>query len=430
MKKTILLILAASIFGGLQAQTSVSVKPKTATASPLKLAQARLKAQQAAEKTSLARNAKGNHKIGNEPLLPPLGSSANVNGVRDAATTAVTANQACNLIVMTHREDYSKVGTCGTGAYEAAYSLNDGMAWDTSVTIFCNQPSRYPNGALFNPAGNTNPMNVTDAMAGPWTNSATTGDSWVESVYGSVTLGNSNPHENYLQNITPGVMTQNTGNLAYMSSSDDSTVHVIGEGFDVNTAGAYTRWQGAVLTTGKFNAVLDSFVWTQTRFYPHIVPSVKNWSSNVGLAYDSSAVPLGTPGTAWSKDGKIGYVVIFANLDSVGYNYASDQPIVYKTTDHGTTWNMMPPFNFSTIPSLTTYLYNASDSAVKVPLFYTFVVSLTGQSYAQGANSDFDLTVDAYGNLHIISAILSSAYSSYRRHRLGLRDDTRSHRPG
>jgi len=87
--------------------------------------------------------------------LPFLGSSANVNGILDATTTAVTANQACNLIVMTHRDNNSNVASCGTGAYVAAYSTNGGSVWDSTVTLFCNPASgpgvRYPNGVIFNP---------------------------------------------------------------------------------------------------------------------------------------------------------------------------------------------------------------------------------------------------------------------------------------
>ncbi|HTB31382.1 MAG TPA: T9SS type A sorting domain-containing protein [Bacteroidia bacterium] len=421
MKKTLLLLLIAGVWGTSQAQNSATVKPKTASVTTLQLAQARIKASQTAEQKSASQQVnhttKRPHKLSAPPPYPQLGSSANVNGVRDATTTAVTANQACGLMVMTHREDYSKEGTCGTGAYEAAYSVNNGTTWDTNANLvsFCNtnatQGSRYPNGVLFNPAGNTTAANVVDAMAGPWTNGATTGDSWVESCYGSVSIGGGSAHGAYWANGSNGVFTQNTGDLSFMSSSDDSTVHVIGEGFDVNASGVYTRFLGAVLTTGKFNGVADSFQWHQTLFYPHLVPSVKNWNSNVGLTYDSSAAPLATPGTAWSQDGKTGYVVIFGNLDSSGFDYASDQPIVYKTTNSGATWTMMPPFNFGTLSNLTTYLYPSLDSSVKTPLFYTFVVSLTGQSYAQGAENDYDMTVDMNGNLHIFSAILSSAYS-------------------
>jgi hypothetical protein len=420
MKKTLLLLLIAGVWGSSQAQNSAQVRPRSASITTMQLANNGLKAKQAAEKAGISQSGKQNSnlklkhpRLAGEPTLPPLGSSANVNGVRDATTTATTANQICDLIVMTHREDYSKEGNCGTGAYEAAYSTNNGALWDTSVIISCNQPSRYPNGALLNmPITNTNPLNVTDVMSGPWTNSATSGDSWVESVFASTTLEGTNQHESYWVNGTVGVYTENTGDLSFMSSSDDSTVHVIGQGYDVNSAGAYTRWLGAVLTTGKYSLTLDSVIWTQQLFQPPLVPGVMNWES-MGLAKDSSASPLASPGTAWSQDGKTGYVVIFGNLDSSGFDYASDQPIVYKTVNSGKNWVMMPPYNFANLTSLTTYLYPGIDSTqIKNPLFYTFVVSLTGQSYAQGAENDYDMTVDENGNLHIFSAILSSAYAS------------------
>src|ERR1700679_1222725 len=126
MKKTLLLLLTVGVWGTSEAQSSAPLKLKTATASPFKIAQDRFKANVAAEKTTTgqptSQATKHPHKITAAPALPPLGSSANVNGVRDATTTATTANQACNLLVMTHREDNSKVGNCGTGAYEAAQS--------------------------------------------------------------------------------------------------------------------------------------------------------------------------------------------------------------------------------------------------------------------------------------------------------------------
>lgn len=427
MKKTLFFLLITGVLGTLQAQNSAAVKPKCITVSPLQVAQMRMKAHQAAEKSAAARSSftpsKKNHRIttGLEPALPFLGSSANVNGVLDASTSAVTANQACNLIVMTHRDNYSNAATCGTGAYIGAYSTDNGSIWDTTVTLFCSSdPSagtRYPNGSIFNPAGNTNPMNAYDAMSGPYTNGVTTGDSWVQSVYGSVTFGGANPHGMYWANGTPGVLTQNNGDLSFMSSSDDSTVHVIGEGFNLNSAGNFTAWRGAVLTTGKFDAVTDSFKWTQTLFRPHIVPSYKGFT--VSSVYDSDAAPLSVPGTAWSQDGKTGYVVFFANMDSTGYNYYTDQPVVYKSTDAGSTWNMMPLFNFRTLPALTAHLEATIDSpSIKIPLWFTFEGG--GAPASQGAVDNYDLTVDYQGNLHIFGVVLSSYYcnpdSSYTIH--------------
>jgi hypothetical protein len=246
-------------------------------------------------------------------------------------------------------------------------------------------------------------------------------------VHGSVTFGNAHPIGTYWSNTQVGVLSENTGDLSFMSSSDDSTVHVIGEGFKENAGQtAFVVWTGAVLTTGKFSNVVgaDSFVWSQTTFRPHIVPSYKGFTYGSVAKFDSDAAPLTVPGTAWSQDGKTGYVVIFANADSAGYNYGTDQPIVYKTTNSGATWAMMPLFNFRNIPALTAHLEATTDSvSTKIPLWYDFD---GGINTNQSALDNYDLTVDYQGNLHIFSTILSSYYcnpdSAYTVHYFGNQD--------
>lgn len=420
MKKTLLLLMITGVLGSLHAQNTAPAKTSCITISPVQVAQMRIKARQAEAKAvaanSSANPSKRNHRIGsNEPLLPFLGSSANAYGVLDATTTAVSANEACNLITMTHRDNNSNVGTCGSGAYIAAYSTNNGATWDSTITLFCNSDpvagTRYPNGVIFNPAGNTTPSNAYDVVSGPYTNGNATTISWIANVHGSVTFGNTNPIGTYWDNDSAGVETENTGDLSFMSSSDDSTVHVIGEGYKENSAQTgFTVWLGAVLSTGKFHGGLaDSFVWSQQVFRPHIVPGYAGFNNSLSV-YDSDAAPLMVPGTAWSQDGKTGYVVIFANLDSTGYNYYTDQPIVYKTVNSGQTWNMMPPFNFRTLPALTAHLETTLDSAgVKIPLWFAFNTTTTPN---QSAVNNYDLTVDYQGNLHILGVVVSSVLCS------------------
>lgn len=415
MKKTLFFLLITGVIGSLQAQKNAPSKTGHTTVSPLKLAEMRAKARQNENKgvPQQSNNAKRPNKVANAPQLPFLGSSANTFGVLDATTTAVTANEACNLIVMTHRENSSNTAVCGTGAYIAAYSTDNGAIWDTTVTLFCHYDplagTRYPNGVIFNPYGNTNPTNAYDIVSGPYTNGNANGDSWVETVYGSTTFGDANTHGVYWTNGNPGVLTQNNGDLSFMSSSDDSTFHVIGEGFKLDGNGNFSAWTGAVLTTGKFNGAnnADTVKWTQTLFRPHIVPDYAGFNNSLAR-YDDSAAPLAVPGTAWSQDGKTGYVVIFANLDSTGFNFFSDQPIVYKTTNSGQTWNMMTPENFATIPSLTSHL-EASQDGTKTPLWLTFE---TGSTVSQGAVNSYDLTVDYQGNLHIFGVVVSSYFSN------------------
>jgi hypothetical protein len=339
-----------------------------------------------------------------------IGTAYNAFGVYDASTTAITCTQATtpNLIVMTHREDANLA--FGSGAYTPSYSTDNGNTWDsTSIVMFKNQTSRYPNGVIYNPTGNTDPMKTYAAVAGPWTNGSATQISWVKTVYGSIRLDTANRNENIWANGQVGVTTQDNGNLSYMTSTDDGRVRVIGVDWNENGAGsAFTRFMGAVLTTGKFNGT--AFTWTQQTIRPHLYDGYRG--ATTGSPYDSLGEFIGTPGTAWSQDGKTGYVVIFGNLDSIGagynYFYGTYQPIVYKSTDSGATWTMMPPYNYKNIPNLVQYLTAegrvTNDSGVAYPLW-----DLIGQG--QGAENDYDLVVDINNNLHIVGSIQAGFYA-------------------
>src|SRR4029077_19254535 len=133
-------------------------------------------------------------------------------------------DQNTGLIVMTHREDHSKA--YGSGAYEPSFSTNMGASWDSKLVIFAHHTDRYPNGVIFNPAGNTNPKLATVIVCGPQTN----GTNWVATEFGGIGIDSSRMSDSLFTNGTNGY-TQNNGNLSFMSSSDDSTIHVMGEGF-------------------------------------------------------------------------------------------------------------------------------------------------------------------------------------------------------
>ncbi len=412
MKKSVLFILAAGISFGAMAQNTPAPTRNTkciALRPYLNMQQAHRNDQPAGQSQNSGQQP-NRHRV--QASRIPLGSSYNAYGVLDASTTALTANKACHLIAMTHREDASKAG-CGSGAYEVSYSTNMGYSWDSTIVMLCNQPSRYPNGVIFNPAGNTNPLNCYNAFAGPWTNSAPSpADSWVATVHGSVKLDNTMLDNAVWMNGVNGHQIQNTGDLSYMQSCDDSTVHVIGQGFNVNnSSGFFTRWLGAVITTGKF--ATDSFNWTQTVIKPHFWSAYKGALANApidsGNGAGSPCQHIGTPGMAWSQNGATGYVVFLGNLDSAGLDFVSYQPIVYKTTDHGQTWNMMTPFNFRTLPNLVQYLVSSgqvtSDSGYALPL-----INVIGSQ--QGSENDYDMTVDANNNLHIFCSVQGMYYGN------------------
>jgi len=337
-----------------------------------------------------------------------IGTAYNAYGVLDATTTAITANQATGLITMTHREGITdaQVGH-GTGVLQPSYSTNNGANWDSTFVIFNADSARYPNGVIFNPAGNLNWKNCYVAVSGPWTNApAPPAIGWTKTVYGSMRMDSSNIDTIHFVNGAPGVYPQDNGNISFMTSCDDSTVHVIGMDQNENPAGtAFTRFMGAVITTGKFQT--NKFNWTQQIVRPHLMDGYLG--ATAGSPYDSLAEVMGTPGQAWSQDGKTGYVVIFGNLDSAGYNYYSYQPIVYKTTNSGQTWAMLPMYNFANLftPTSAPWLdrWPNQDSGTFYPLW-----NLIGQ--AQGDENDYDLVVDKNNDLHIFGSIQGAFYAN------------------
>jgi hypothetical protein len=337
-----------------------------------------------------------------------IGTAYNAYGVLDASTTAISANQATNLITMTHREGITdrQVGY-GTGVLQPSFSTNNGANWDSTFVIFNKDSARYPNGVIYNPTGNVNPKMAYVAVSGPWTNApAAPAIGWTKTVYGSMRMDSSNIDTVHFVNGAVGVYPQDNGDLSYMTSCSDGRVHVIGTDFRENAAGsAFTTFEGAVITTGKFNGT--GFTWTQQVIRPHLSDGFKGFTPT--SPYDSLVQFQGVPAMAWSQDGGTGYVVFFGNLDSTGYDFGSYQPIVYKTTDTGVTWTMLPMYNFAKLFSPATAPWTDRWPTADTGTFYP-LWNLEGQ--AQGDENDVDLVVDANKELHIFGSIQGSFYAT------------------
>jgi hypothetical protein len=334
-----------------------------------------------------------------------VGGSYNVNSIRTAPTTQVTYNAPLGTIFYTHREDFTK--SFGSGAYELSYSQDGGNTWDSSFIVYGNQVTRYPNGLVYNPVGNTNLKHAYWAYTGPWLSQATTPDKFDNSdsiAFGSARLDSTNIVEGYISPFHPGV-TMQLG-TEYMSIGDDSVVHCIGNGISVTggSSNAYESYLGATLNTGTFNTVTKQYDWTRKLFRPHLMPN-----DNISFTpYDTLGQYLYEPGTAWSQDGKVGYLVIFGNLDSTdaisgkNLNFVSYQPIVYITQNSGANWTMMTPHDFTNDPVLTANMVHTQDSVnLKKPIWRLF-------SSIQDDEHDFDMVVDAHNALHIFGVVQGS----------------------
>jgi hypothetical protein len=328
-------------------------------------------------------------------------TAENMFGVLTAECTQVTANQDLNMVAFTHREDMSLPS--GSGAYETDYSLNYGTTWDADSSmdvVFKNISTRYPNGIVLNPVGNTIASQAYAITNGPHTN----GTAWDSNAFGSIRLDGANTNEQEFLEY-PNVTSSGLNVFSpphFMSVTNDSIVHSVEYAWSLNSGSTdYDGFYGGVVNTGTWSGTTHSVTWANTVLKPNLASY-----DGSGITNDSDA-EVQQVAMAWSQDGSVGYVVFFGNLDSAGYNYASLQPIVYKSTNHGASWAMMPMFNFGNIPNLVKYLIPAIDSNIKLPFW-----DIAGDSGGFYDGHDVDLTVDANYNLHIFGAIESGAIAN------------------
>jgi len=409
MKKAVLMLLAVGTWAYVGAQ-SASLKPVL-----MKQSRTREHSRNDAPSffvQSTSDKVNDRKKAGLHPQAAgavPCGSAFNLYGVLDACNTNVTVDSTLGLILFTHREDDSKVATGGSGAYEASISTNMGASFDTSLIMFSGVTTRYPNGVIYNPTGNKTLNNAYWVTNGPVAGSSTTDAyiGWDSAAFGSMTFGGSNLSQQYKRNGKSGVIIEDEGNVSYMSIGTDDAVHSIGDGYLFSSTS--DKYTGASVNTGIFNSGSNNFTWTQNLIYPHFMPS-----DHVSTVYDTVPEILTNSGSAWSQDGKVGYAVFFGNLDSTDFvsganlDFVTNQPIVYKTINSGTTWNMMTPHNWKNDSVLVNYLHPAVDSPnVAIPIWGLF-----HNAGAQGGIDDYDMVVDKNNNLHIISGITASSMAN------------------
>jgi hypothetical protein len=414
MKKNLLLLLIAGFWGTLQAQNVPVQSSRVYKVKRFLPAWYFAKAENSS-KVSLTPNNNTNKRSPVKHIKRfdnltsatkvYIGSAQNLFGVITPECTQVSANQDLNMVGVTHRESAGL--NFGDGAYETDYSLNGGTTWDTATAVVFKlaagsntSGTRYPNGVILNPVGNTSGPQAYAITNGPHTN----GTSWDSVAYGSIQF------DSLYTNMQETLMYPNVTTAAldvfspphFMSVSNDSVVHSVEEAYTLNaTTSDYQAFYGAVVNKGVWNGATHLVTWTSSVIRPAFVST-----DGITAPVDSDAELSGV-GMAWSQDGSVGYVVFFGDLDSAGYNFCSYQPIVYKSTDHGTTWLMMPLFNFSTIPNLVQFLRPTIDSAnVRLPFW-----DINGDSaYYDG--HDYDMTVDMNYNLHIFGAIEAGAIAN------------------
>lgn len=303
-------------------------------------------------------------------------SSHNGFSVTFSHSNCLTANQALGIALFTHRisADWSPVNV-NSGYIQGSWW--DGNQWDSMY--FSNNGSqlfRFPSGAILNGTGNSTVANAWLAIAGPYSNGTIWSGYYVSG--GPLTPG-------FGHNGTgTAVASLNSFPRVDMASYTDSSVWVTGSLLDDDDL-TNSPYRGASLNKGTWNGTQITWVMDS------IKPSFHTNGAGVADSYQNTHL-------AFSEDGQIGYCVFFGvQASATTPETRTFNPIVYTTTNGGTTWSSSPwtPNDFTQIPAISSILLPTPAGDFK-PWF----------SQSNGS----DIVVDFNNQLHIICTI-ESGYS-------------------
>lgn len=270
----------------------------------------------------------------------------------------VAVDNATNSIIFVHRNNATAFGG-HSGQIRYDLSTNGGQTWTANggplnpASVNGTNGARYPNVAIYNPAGNTVAANAYLAYYAPTVAAAFNGH-----VSGVRRLNNTGNTETYnqagaTQTLIPRSLVNGAPGVLW--SIDNVYNGTISTGFRILKG----TWNGS-----------SDFVWTV----------------NATLTPTFNTTLDGNPRTsdyaiAFDPTGNIGWVCFLGHISTGGVNYAYS-PVFYQTTNGGGTWTGPINVSLGQFPCITNNMVSPN-----VPTT-TF---------------DMDLTVDAAGNPHCVT---------------------------
>lgn len=310
-----------------------------------------------------------------------IGQAGNAFGFAFTRNTFLWADDNINSVTFIHRMKNPP----GTGYLAYDISKDGGLTWTNNVqtynpTLPDGFDGRYPQGAIYNPTGNTDPDQAYFHYFAPTLDGSNTDgvNNWGGYAYGIKQLAEGSVATQHNQTSTPPY-------YQYLPSA--FTVTQTGEAWmvDENSRGEAStfNYQGSlILGHGIWDVDLNDFIYTFNLF---------------PLAIQSGEV-INDLKIAFAPDGLTGYICVMTNLP-YALPYTSYHPILFKTTDGGNTWSepmevqlggedgLEPVKQFITDEMLATY-YDPDPVPPRDEIAYYL-------------GYECDLAVDAWGNPHI-----------------------------
>lgn len=287
-----------------------------------------------------------------------LGSSSNMYTLIRNGTNPIAADKNLNTIIYAHRNNVSAFGgSSGNIRYDV--SMNGGSTWSLNIGVVnptLTAPARYPNGVIYNPAGNTNPNNAYLGYLAATVNTVSNG--WNGPVTGVIQLNGSGNTESY-QTVSSALI---PNSLVKGAPGVFWSVDAISNG---------TTTSGFRIYKGTWNGTNDIAWGINTTFTPAL-----------NTAFNGTA-QVADYNIAFDPTGNFGWMSFLGHLSTGPAAYAY-YPIFYKTTDGGNTWTGPIQVNLNQFPCLTSILTN------------TYVLTTA---------FEHDLTVDVFGNPHMLTTV-------------------------
>jgi PKD repeat protein len=300
-----------------------------------------------------------------------LSSSSNLftNILTEANPVAV--DNATNSIIFIHRNNATAFGG-HSGQLRYDLSTNGGTSWTSNagpvnpLSVNGTNGARYPNVAIYNPAGNTDPNNAYLAY------------------YAPTVAATFNGHVSGVRRLngTGNTETYNQAGAAQPLIPRSLVKGAPGVFWSIDAVYNGTVTTGFRVLKGTWNAGSSDFVWAvNTTLTPAF-----------NTAYDGTA-HTSDFGIAFDPTGNIGWICFLGHLSGGPATYVYS-PIFYQTTNGGTSWS--------------------GPTEVKVGQFPCIAGNITAPNTATTA-FDMDLTVDAEGNPHCVTIAANgdNAYAVY-----------------
>lgn len=328
--------------------------------------------------------------------------SMNVFGYLVSQSKPLQYNAGLNAVSFVGRKSqyYTPSSNGNSGSMVGMYSTNMGATWD-STCLYTNTSylGRYPQGGIYNPLGNTNINNAYLVGSGP----VTGGSGWLGNWYASkqiTTPGNTTPgvDQQVMDNASlPASMRPHHFSRYAFTAIDGGLVRSMSTILNDPSGASYAAigYRGAGMIKGTFNA--GAFVWSIDSFIPATTMNSGGYKNLNGTSMQ-----------AWDEAGVVGYVVMLGSrasetLTPTTVNAKGGfQPIVYKTTNSGASWSLLPANDFSDMSCFK----GVWDRTFPVASDSNLIV--TNFQFTEG----WDAAVDANGQLHLTSMVLGH-YSNH-----------------